>query len=365
MSLVDWLSSRQRDGKYSFIVLLPRHDAHMESLIHQAGCGVKIGYYSVPATRIRPVSGKTRLKDFLKKIYGNLVNPIRLRILTTWARRKHVELVHTNSFSTDFGVRLAMRLGVPHVWHIREFMELDYGITQSRNRNITRYCGYSSAVFISPVIRDYYESKYHFSRGQVILNRIRFDPDYSKTRAFMEDGVCRLMLAGNISAGKGQRQAIEAIKKLHQEGLRVRLDLCGQGDYSQLSDLLTPDTQSYIRCLGFRSDLTSLRANEDVELVCSKMEALGRVTVEALYYKNLVIGANSGFTAKLIRDGVNGYLYDYGDIKSLSHTIAECMRLDPIYVDTLETKASKETVSVFSHDISPRIYSVYDTLLHE
>ena len=45
-------------------------------------------------------------------------------------------------------------------------------------------------------------------------------------------------------------------------------------------------------------------------LMCSKNEALGRVTIEAMFAGCPVLGRNSGGTKELIRHGTNGYLYN-------------------------------------------------------
>ena len=40
----------------------------------------------------------------------------------------HFDIIHSNSSVIDFGGYLSRRLGVRHVWHLREFGYLDYGL---------------------------------------------------------------------------------------------------------------------------------------------------------------------------------------------------------------------------------------------
>ena len=54
----------------------------------------------------------------------------------------------------------------------------------------------------------------------------------------------------------------------------------------------------------------------DVVAVCSKQEGFGRVTVEAMLSGCVVVGSNGGATCELIDDGVNGFLYEEGNIES-------------------------------------------------
>lgn len=55
--------------------------------------------------------------------------------------------------------------------------------------------------------------------------------------------------------------------------------------------------------------------------MCSQNEAFGRVTVESMLSENVVIGTKSAGTAEIIEDGVNGYLYEVGNIQELSRKI--------------------------------------------
>jgi glycosyltransferase involved in cell wall biosynthesis len=59
----------------------------------------------------------------------------------------------------------------------------------------------------------------------------------------------------------------------------------------------------------------------DVLLMCSKCEAFGRVTVEAMLFGKPVIGARSCGTIELVSDGFNGYLYEPTDYEDLAEKI--------------------------------------------
>jgi glycosyltransferase involved in cell wall biosynthesis len=61
--------------------------------------------------------------------------------------------------------------------------------------------------------------------------------------------------------------------------------------------------------------------SSDIVLVCSRSEAFGRVTIEGMFSGRPVIGARSAATAELIKDGVNGLLYDPGNPGDLAEKI--------------------------------------------
>ena len=59
----------------------------------------------------------------------------------------------------------------------------------------------------------------------------------------------------------------------------------------------------------------------DIALVCSRSEAFGRTTVEAMKLGKPVVGARGGATPELIRENFNGLLYAPGDYLDLSRKI--------------------------------------------
>lgn len=69
--------------------------------------------------------------------------------------------------------------------------------------------------------------------------------------------------------------------------------------------------------------MPSLRKNMDVELVCSRAEAFGRVTAEAMLGGMSVIGSNTGGTVGLINHKKIGYLYSKSDINELAEYMKE------------------------------------------
>jgi glycosyltransferase involved in cell wall biosynthesis len=62
-----------------------------------------------------------------------------------------------------------------------------------------------------------------------------------------------------------------------------------------------------------------------VALVCSRDEAFGRVTVEAMKRGRPVVGAAAGGTGRLIEDGVTGRLYPPGDPAALAAVVGELL----------------------------------------
>ncbi|BDR55407.1 hypothetical protein KIMH_15180 [Bombiscardovia apis] len=266
----------------------------------------------------------------------------------------NIDIVHSNSFATLYGAVLAVENGLPHVWHIREFMESDHKIEHFNKGKAQRLAQASSAIFISPAVEKAYNGRFTFKTTTTILDKVSRDSKYHKSRQFMEDGVCRLLMVGALSPEKGQLDAIQAVQELEQKGYNVRLTLCGSGDVSYIAPYLQTKN---VRYLGQQDDLTMIRQQSDIALVCSRNEAFGRVSIEAMYYGNVLIGADAGFTKELIKEGKNGFLYRVGSPSNLAEKVEFLMK-NPEEADSVGEYASAVS-TVFAKPIFPQIADYY------
>jgi CheY-like chemotaxis protein len=77
------------------------------------------------------------------------------------------------------------------------------------------------------------------------------------------------------------------------------------------------------------------------------MEAFGRVTVEAMKLGRAVVGARSGGTPEIIRDGFNGFLYAPGNARDLADKIEQIAR-DPDGARRMGERARRFATDMFS-----------------
>lgn len=77
--------------------------------------------------------------------------------------------------------------------------------------------------------------------------------------------------------------------------------------------------------------LKKLLADKDIVCVCSLNEAFGRVTVEGMLSKCLVVASDSGASGEIIQDGVTGRLYINDSVDSLTETILKA--INDLYID--------------------------------
>ncbi len=243
-------------------------------------------------------------------------------------KQEKIQLIHSNSSANSVGAMAALIAGIPHVWHIREFLEEDFDcefLDKDLKRELFQ-CA-DKLISISDCVKNAYRHKYGIDSEHIYdgLEVKRFVMDESSDR----EENC-FLLAGGLSRQKGQLDAIKAVNELAKSGINVRLYIVGEGN-EQYRWIL----KQYIRIYGlepyvhidkFKKDLREYRKMCRYSITASRMEALGRVTIEALLAGCIVIGANTGGTAEIIgQDSARGYLYRQGDYRSLAEVMRHAM----------------------------------------
>lgn len=333
-SLVTMASDMKRRG-HTVAVVLPFRSGQVYRALKEQGITVKkifFGWWMMP-------KAWNPLFQFLfRALY--LTEPLAVRRIACFAKKRGVQVIHSNSSAIDAGARAAVQCGVPHVWHFREFGDLDYGLSYllGKEESARRACAVpGKLVFISESLRRYYEGEIPGECGTVIYNGISETLCYEKYagaeglqgqagKRAQQEGIT-FLIAGNFHEGKHQELALEACRILHERGVcGARLVIAGAASALKSSRLFEERLHALARELpegmvtftGYVSDMAALRRRTDVELVCSGMEAFGRVTAEAMLSSNPVIGADSGATPELIADGENGLLFQSGSAEALA-----------------------------------------------
>lgn len=265
--------------------------------------------------------------DSKKKQDDNFVNNYSAALqLQRIIAEGNIQLIHTNTSVTNVGAFAALLSDVPHIWHIREFVREDLGCEfwDAELKKKLFSCT-EKYIAISESIRQKYSQEYGIDMEK-LYNGIgidRFIEDINE-----KDDNCNFLLAGDIIPEKGQFDAIKAMEVLLSSGERSsNLYLVGAGDYKYIwllkQYVKKHNLQEAVHFLGYRESLKNLRKKCRFSLTASKMEALGRITVEAMLAGNIVVGADTGGTAEIIGDDLSrGYLYRQGDYKDLARVMA-------------------------------------------
>lgn len=246
------------------------------------------------------------------------------------------DVVMTNSVVCPWAALAANNQGVPHVWFVREYGDLDHGRTYEigREKTYEDVDSLSCLVVANSQTLATHLQKYITPEKVVTLynpfniKSIQAMAHTSVRSPFRHKKSCKFVITGNLAPSKGQHEAIQAVAELHQkEGADVELCIIGKsGDANYQKKLDTLVTLSglsgRVHFVGYQENPLAFVTLADVCIMASRREAFGRVTFEYLAAGKPIVGANSGATPEMIHEGINGYLYKSGSSKSLAKALA-------------------------------------------
>lgn len=222
------------------------------------------------------------------------------------ARGMGFDLVHSNGSVISVGAWLARKLGVPHVWHLREFGDLDFGLKFPFGRLGEKvvYGGKSHFIAISQAVANRYQRSISNDKIHLIYDGLSMpatDP------VSTHDGdVTNFVITGMVSLRKRQIDAIKALDiVVNGHGVRnVHLTIAGRENPAygvEMRRYITDHGLSeYVSMLGELNGVKDLLAKMDVGLMLSDNEAFGRVTVEYMHANLAVIASKSGANTEII-----------------------------------------------------------------
>lgn len=130
-----------------------------------------------------------------------------------------------------------------------------------------------------------------------------------------------LGIVANIRPIKRMQDAIEAVAILHD--LNVKLVIIGGGDSTELHQLSKKlNSEDKILFLGARSDVKSCLQYIDIGLLCSESEGFSNAIVEYQFAGLPVVCSRVGGNPEAVTDGINGYLYEAGNVQELQQKLS-------------------------------------------
>lgn len=253
--------------------------------------------------------------------------PICLKIIQ-W----NCNIVFSNTITVSIGALAAKLTFRTHIWHIREFGYEDHGFSFDLGDKFSYWLIKRLSnvyIFISFAVEEKYKEILPLHKRKVVYEGYITSEQMNDNRKSLslnnQDTIIRCLMIGTLHEGKGHKDAIKSIGELKKDGIDLVLDIVGEGfDYykKQLLSLISQyKLGNNVFFHGYIDDPFSIIKNCDIFLMCSKKEAFGFVTIEAMQFGKPVIGTKSGGTKELIVDGFNGLFYSPGDYIELAKKI--------------------------------------------
>lgn len=316
--LCELVAALQRAGAAELEVVVPWRGALLRRL--QAG--------GVPTWACRHWPWATLLRSRVPLALAAAANAVAAVRIATHSRRRHTDVVLSNSVVNPAGAMAARAAGIPHVWLVNEFGDLDHGyqFLLGARCSFTLVGRLSAAVVAcSHAVAD--------RLGQFVGREKLLVAYYPVATGLGEPpvpppsrpGAPVFLVLGKRQEGKGQADAVRALARARRSGVDARLRLVGAEDPSYgayLGGLIRElGLEAVVESATFSSQPSREIDAADVVLMCSRSEGFGRVTVEAMKRHRPVIGARGGATTELLEASGGGLLYRVGDVRALARAM--------------------------------------------
>ncbi len=147
----------------------------------------------------------------------------------------------------------------------------------------------------------------------------------------------------------------------------IHLLIVGTGDNSYIERLTSiinsEKIGKHVTMTGFTNNPSLTLASLDLLIASSYNEPFGRVLVEAMLQKTLVLASASGGHNEIVVDKVNGFLYTYPFVESMSNMI---VKITLKHIDNKEIIEGAYNFSVKKYSMArhaQQVVSIYNNLM--
>ena len=287
------------------IVVMPGKGQLYDELSHQ---GIKCHATTYRANTFPRANSLKDIILFFPRLFARrITDRLARRAVLQWLKSEHVELIHSNSGVVDIGFHVSRALRIPHVYHIREYADLDFGYHYypsklSFRRQLDAKQSYSICI-TKDIQRHHGQNK--SSRSRVIYDGIRPAID-SMPQAKPED---YFLFAGRIETTKGLDILLKAYALNQRKGLTLLpLKVAGrvsEPDYyaTILQFLKDNGLEEVVTLLGECSDINTLMSQARALVVPSRHEGFGLCMPEAMFNGCLVLAHDTAGTHEQLENG--------------------------------------------------------------
>ena len=183
-----------------------------------------------------------------------------------------------------------------------------------------------------------------------------------------------ILMPGRLTSWKGQQLFIEAINQvkieLGYEAFHAVILGSEQGRdlYKKKLVRLTEQYRltNQIKFIDHCDDMALAYKVSDIVISPSiEPEAFGRVAVEAQAMEKLIIASNIGGSNETIVNGITGFLFETGDVVSLSKKIIQSITMDETSLKLMGKEGRKNIIKKFNVEkMCFSTYSEYKRLLN-
>ncbi len=297
----------------------------------ERGHDVAILYLDERNALAETIDARIRTESLHKRFFLDPASLIRIRRRVR-AFRPDLVLCE-NSYATMYGVlacvRLRERLRLVSVQHTTVLYAFADRIKQPVYRLANRAA--DVLVFVCEAQRTYWRETYGWraDRTEVVHNGVdmhRFRPMAAPPCGMFDGNDFVIGISANFRPEKKHAHLVEAIARLRREGIPAKGLFIGDGVCRKQVEAAIDmaGLRGHIRITGFVRDVRPFVAQCHVMVLCSvAVETFSMAALESMAMGRPVVMTRIGGAAEQVDPGVNGFLYDAGDVTQLTDRLRE------------------------------------------
>lgn len=329
--------------------------------------GIKIIEMPVPYLEFKKLPRVTQLRSFAHNVNFRVKTKLKefeaYKKLGRLVLQEKPDVIHTNVGTVHVGFKISKKYRIPHVWHLREYQDLDFGwVIQPSKKKFEGMLNKSAVVTITKDIFNHFHLENN-SFASVVYNGI-----FRKNEAvYIDEKDEYFLICSRLSPEKGIKEAVEAFCDFCKVDKKYKLKILGSVDtgnlyYQELVKIVDNNQcRGRVEFLGFQSDVRPYMKKAKALIVASFHEGFGRMTAEACFMGCVVIGRNSSGTKEII-DYTGGLLYDgsQNDLVTKMQLIAKMSQKEYGAIALNAMNRAKEQYSIEAN--ADAIYNIYKTI---
>ena len=325
MCLKEILLYCKNQGIESFVIL--RSHGDFEGFLDEIGIRHEVVSYH---DWLRPKKDHGGVKNEIKWRIKDFQNVFAEKQAYRILKREKPDIYHLNVIYNPCGAVSAHKLGIPVVWHLREFAEIDEVTPFFRNRgkSYELIAKSEKIICVSDCLKEYY-SKYIQSPNMVrIYDGIKI-PDNKIIRK-EKPKVFNITLSGGARV-KGHEDLLRAAATLQEHGIaNFCITIAGRfADEHYLSELKEQVKNlglcEKVHFIGFQANMNILWEKTDIAVVCSRFESFGLSICEAMARGIPAVCAKSTGTYEVTDYGEYAWVYEVGNYEQLAMLLKRTM----------------------------------------
>lgn len=274
----------------------------------------------------------------------------------------HPDIIHSNNGFIYAGCIVSKKMKIPHVWHLREYIDKDHGMKVPRLRYFKNNIERSYCIAVSKGVFKHWSLK---EKKDVVI----YDGIFARNELLpysLHKGNY-FLFSGRLIETKGVKELVKIFIEF-SKCTSSSLLIAGEGDddyVKSIKDMVAnANLENRIIFMGFVKDIRDLMANAKALIVPSYFEAQGRITAEALLLGCFVIGKNTGGTKELLEINNSGILYDTEE--ELMSALKRVDAMNECYLANLNIKAKENSMQNFLCEVNAKnMYDFYKSVINK